>query len=219
MAVKTEYLGRYTLRQSPEGFPLGRDSLLLGAFATVKPGWPVCDLGCGSGVLLLLLAQRAERLSLTGVERDAGQAELARRNLEENGLPGRILTGDARDDRLLPAGTFSLVISNPPYFPLGAGRTGGPARSEETLTLAQLCAAASRLVKHGGRFALCSRPDRLAELLETARHAGLEPKRLQFAHHAPDRRPFTVLLECVRQGRPGLEVLPPLFPGKNPGEE
>ena len=55
-----ENLGRYQLRQMPGVFPLGRDSLLLGEFTTVRQGWRVCDLGCGSGVLLLLLAQRAE---------------------------------------------------------------------------------------------------------------------------------------------------------------
>ena len=51
--VRTEQLGSYTL-QWPEGvFALGGDALALGRFCTVKPGWRVCDLGTGSGVLLL----------------------------------------------------------------------------------------------------------------------------------------------------------------------
>ena len=60
--VKRERLGPYTLSW-PEGvFPLGGDALALGAFSSVKPGWRVCDLGTGSGALLLLLARRAEGL-------------------------------------------------------------------------------------------------------------------------------------------------------------
>ena len=54
--VRREQLGSYTLSW-PEGvFPLGSDALFLGNFATLRPGWRVCDLGTGSGVLLLLLA-------------------------------------------------------------------------------------------------------------------------------------------------------------------
>ena len=65
-----EQLGPYTLCQ-PEGvFPLGEDALALGSFATVKRGWRVCDLGTGSGCLLLLLAVRGEELRLSGVDRD-----------------------------------------------------------------------------------------------------------------------------------------------------
>ena len=209
--MNTEQLGRYTLRQEEGVFPLGRDSLLLGEFATVRPGWRVCDLGCGGGVLLLLLAQRAEGLKLCGVELDPAAAALARRNLAENGLTGDILTGDAARPGTLPEGGFSLVISNPPYFAPGAGKSGGPARCGERLNLPQLCAAAGRLTKNGGRFALCGRPERLPELTEQLRRVNLEPKRLQFAHHSPEHPPFALLLECVKQGRPGLEVLPPRF--------
>ena len=44
-----EYLGQYRLTQSDAHFKLGRDSVLLARFATIKPRWRVCDLGCGVG--------------------------------------------------------------------------------------------------------------------------------------------------------------------------
>ena len=74
---KTEQLGPYTLTWGEDVFPLGGDALALGEFASVKPGWRVCDLGTGSGVLLLLLARRAEGLSLTGVDLDPLSARTA----------------------------------------------------------------------------------------------------------------------------------------------
>lgn len=203
----TEQLGPYTL-ELPDGvFPLVGDSLALGRFATVRDSQRVCDLGCGGGTLLLLLAGRAERLALTGVERDEASAQAARNNLRRNGLDGSIVHADLRQTDL-PAGQFDLVISNPPYFAAGSGKSGGSARCEEDCSLDALCAAAKRLLKNGGRFALCHRPERLCDLFCALREHGLEPKRMQFAAHSAAHAPSAVLVEAVRQGRPGLDLLP-----------
>ena len=200
-----EQLGPYTLSW-PEGvFPLGGDALALGEFATVRPRWRVCDLGTGSGALLLLLARRAEGLSLTGVERDPLAARTARDNLAANGLPGELVLGDWREIPL-PAGAFDLVVSNPPYFPPDSGRGNDPARMELHGGLEELCAAAGRLLKNGGRFALCHRPERLCDVLCTLRAHGLEPKRLKLVAHSPAHSPALLLVEAVKGGRPGLVV-------------
>ncbi len=203
---KTERLGPHSLSLPDVVFPLGGDALALGGFATVRPSWSVCDLGTGSGVLLLLLAAREQSLLLHGAELDPLSAQTARDNLQRNGLPGQIVTGDFRAP-LFPAGQFDLVVSNPPYFPVGSGKSGGPARSEETCTLAQLCSAAARLMKNGGRFALCHRPERLTDVLCTLRTSGLEPKRIKLPAHGPGYPPSLLLVEAVRQGRPGLEFV------------
>ena len=206
-----ETLGPYRYRQSDTCFPLGGDSLALAGFATLRRGDAVCDLGCGAGALLLLLAGRAPQLELTGVERSPEDAALARRNLAENGLTGEIHIGAVPTVcQALTPGRFSLVISNPPYFPPGSGAPGGPARTEEC-SLADWCAAAGRLVKNGGRFALVHRPERLTELFACLRQAGLEPKRMQLIQHRLDTPPSAVLVEAMRQGRPGLAVLPVLL--------
>ena len=203
-----EQLGPYRYEQSDTCFPLGQDSLALADFATVRRGDQVCDLGCGGGALLLLLAGRQSTLALSGVEISPEDSALARRNLAENSLTGEIYTGDLRQVcKALPAGGFSLVISNPPYFKAGSGGDGGAARMEEA-TLSDWCAAAGRLTKNGGRFALVHRPERLAELFGALSRSGLEPKRLQLIQHDAHTPPSAALVEAVRQGRPGLEVLP-----------
>ena len=203
--VKLEQLGPYQLEQRPGVFPLGSDALALGRFATVRKGWRVCDLGTGSGVLLLLLAGRGSGLDLTGIELDPLSAQTARENLAANRLSGEIVTGDLRTAPLSP-GSFDLVISNPPYFPVGSGKSGGQARSEECCSLEELCAAAGRLVKNGGRFALCHRPERLADVICALRAHGLEPKRMRLVSHSPEHSPSLLLLETIKQGRPGLTI-------------
>ena len=202
-----EHLTPYLLRWPDGVFPLGADTLALGEFATVRKNWRMCDLGTGSGALLLLLKRRENTLSLTGVERDPLSASTAQRNLVENGLAGEILHADLRTAPL-PAGRFDLVISNPPYFAPNSGPSAGPTRSEEECTLTELCACASRLVRNGGRFALCHRPERLADLICTLRTHNLEPKRMKLLAHSPTHAPSVVFLECVKQGRPGLEIIP-----------
>ena len=204
-----ERLGPYVYRQSDGCFPLGADSLRLAAFATVRRGDRVCDLGCGAGALLLLLAARESTLELSGVEISPEDGALARQNLAENGLTGTIYTGElGYVCTALPSGGFSLAVSNPPYFAAGRGKPGGTARTEGESALDGWCAAAGRLLKNGGRFALVHRPERLCDLFAALRSAGLEPKRLRLLQHGPDCPPSAVLLEAVRQGRPGLEVLP-----------
>jgi len=202
-----ELLTPYTLRWPDGVFPLGGDTLALGSFATVRKNWNVCDLGTGSGALLLLLKRREATLSLTGVELDPLSAQTARENLSRNSLDGVILEGDLRSNPL-PAGGFDLVISNPPYFPKHSGDSGGPARCEEHCTLEELCACAGRLVRNGGRFALCHRPERLVDLMYALRRYDLEPKRMKLMSHSPAHAPSLVLLESIKQGRPGLEILP-----------
>ncbi|MEG1879424.1 MAG: methyltransferase, partial [Pseudoflavonifractor sp.] len=199
-----EQLGPYRFLQPEGGFRLGEETLALAAFATLRPGGRVCDLGCGAAPLLLLLAARAAETALFGVELDPGAADLARRNLAENGLSGSVITGSfhARQN-LPPAGSIQLVVSNPPWFKIGSGAPGGGARMEGEGDLKALCQAAAACLQNGGRFALVHRPERLCDLMECLRGSDMEPKRMQLLAHHPGAKPSAVLLEAVRQGRPG----------------
>ena len=201
-------MGRYRLTQSDACFKLGRDSVLLARFCTLRPRWSVCDLGCGVGSLLLLLSQREEALDRVGVELDPVAAGLARRNLSDNGLEGQVLTGDLRDRTLLKGDRFQLVIANPPYFRAGSGKSGGQARMDDTCPVDDLCRAAGRLAKTGGRFALVYRPERLAELFAALRGGRLEPKRLAFVKNAPENAPWLFLVEAQKNRKTGLRVEP-----------
>ena len=205
--MSAERLGPFLLRQPPGVFPLGEDALRLAAFATVRRSWKVCDLGTGSGCLLLLLSGRATGLDLYGVELDPTAARAARDNLMENGLGGTVWTGDWNT---LPGGTgpFDLVVSNPPYFAQGSGASGGPARMEGRDGLESLCRTAARLTRNGGRFALCHRPERLAEVLDVLRAHRLEPKRLAFVKNRADAAPWLFLVEAQKNRKTGLRVEP-----------
>lgn len=211
---RLERIGPYTLRQDDALPMVGTDSGLLARFATLRRGMRVLDLGCGVGVLALLLAAREPGLTLDGIDIDHAAAALARRNLAENGLAGEILTADLRKPGWFSRGHYDLIVSNPPYFPLGTGelatRRSAAARSEVCCTLADLCRAAAPRLKTGGRFALVCRVERLTDLLLALRENDLEPKRLQLVQHRLESSPKLALVEAVRQGKPGLQAEPVL---------
>ncbi len=199
-------------------FPPGTDSFLLSALPRLRPGLRVCDLGCGTGLVGFLLLQRQRSLSLTGVDREERAIALARRCAQENGLADRATfeTLDLRGLRgRLPAGGFDLVVANPPYFPPSRGLSPADparrqARTEDTLSLPELCRAAGYLLRWGGSFCLVHRPERLTDLLTALREAGLEPKRLRAVEPRPGAAPSLLLLEARRGGRPGLAWEAPL---------
>lgn len=203
-----------TMLQPERGVRLGTDSLLLAQFLTVPRGAKVADLGSGCGTLGLLLCASRPDCTVTGVELDETAHLSAQKNIAINGLQNRLssILGDVRAIRsLLPAGSFSCVISNPPYFPVGSGRVSrehAAARSEKTLTLPALCAAAAYLLPSGGRFALVHRPERLCDAICALRENGMEPKRIRFVRHTASSPVCLVLIEARRGGKPGLTYLP-----------
>lgn len=195
-------------------FRPGLDSFLLAGMPRLRPGLRVCDLGCGTGLLSLLLLQREDRLDVTGVDILPEAVALAEKAVERNHLEDRLrfIQGDLRD--ALPAGGFDLAVCNPPYYPVKSGAVSEDgsrrsARSEINCTLPEVCRAAGRLVRWGGSFCLVHKPERLTDLLVSLRESGLEAKRLRFVCRRGEDAPSLLLLEARRGGKPGLTVEKP----------
>ena len=212
--------------ESPH-FKLSTDSILLADFINIAQAKRGIDLGCGSGIISLLLLSRSDKLQMTGLEINPEAAELAGANMAENGLCERsqIVTGDIRCHReLFRAGSFDLAAANPPYFPENSGLMSpksdrAAARGELQCTLRQLCEAAAFLLKTGGSFFVVHRSERLSELLCTLSACGLEPKRLRLVQHRASAAPSLVLAEGRRGGKPGVKIEPTLILSEEDGKE
>lgn len=168
----------------------------------MKRGWRVCDLGTGSGCLLLLLAGREEELRLSGVDRDPAAAQAARDNLARNGLSGEIWTGDWRAVPFAP-GSFDLVISNPPYYARGSGGDGGPARMEGRRTDWPPVPGGGPASAERGKFALCFRPERLAGLFAALEGAAWSPSGCNLPPTGRTARPAWPWWRRCGRGGPG----------------
>ena len=200
-------------------FRPGTDSFLLSSLPRLSAGLRVCDLGCGTGLLGLLLLQRQPDLRVTGIDIQAPAISLAEQSAAENRLMDRLTfrCADLRHVRqYFPTGSFDLAVSNPPYYVPGSGKVSQDAarctaRSELEATLADICAAAAYLLRWGGKFCLVHKPERLTDVLCALREAGIEPKRLRFVHNRAEYAPSLFLLEGCRGGKPGLTIEPPLI--------
>ena len=190
----------------------GADALLLADFAAPKNGERVCDLGTGCGAIALRICTNASPVAVHGVDIDPAAIALASQAASAfDGMPTpTFAVGDWSDPASLGAvGSYDLVVCNPPYFPPASGGVSANearrrARHEQADTLTAVCAAARHLLRFGGRFCLCHRPERLTAVLAALTAAGLEPKRLCPVRHSATDAPWLLLIEAKRSGKSGL---------------
>lgn len=209
--------------ENPDSFfRLGTDSMVLADFIHPRKGAKICDLGTGTGAIALMLLASDPTARVTGIELQEDFAAAARQNAEKNCLADRftVLTGDLRQIRtLLPANSFHMVVSNPPYFPADSlapqDSALALARTELACTTDDLCAAAAWLLQSGGKFCLCHRPERLADVIFSLKTHHLEPKRLRFLRHDETAKRSLLLTEAVLDGKSGLSIEEDLLLYKN----
>jgi len=207
------------LIQKIDGTAFAIDTLLLAHFVTIGDQVQrVADLGSGSGILAFLLKYREPRLQLVGFEIQEEFHQLALRNLELNsqmtGLSFENL--DVRDipARILPE-SFDLVVSNPPYYPLGSGhipdRPGrAMARHEIAGTLGDFIEAATWLAPYGSRLAMVISAARFYEANDFLKPAQWGLKRAQFVIPKEGQRSHLVLFEAERFFNGAHKALPNL---------
>lgn len=213
--------GPYGLKiiQKKHGYRYSQDSLQLVDFADVKKNDEVIELGTGSGVIALILAQRGLGRRVVGVEIQKELAELSRKSARLNGLEEKIeiVEGDIRKVKsLFPPNSFDYVITNPPYVETRSGLISPAsqkalARHEILCDMNDVLEAMGYLLKPLKRGACVYPATRFGELIIKSKRKRLEPKKTQFVHPNPKGKAELVMVEFIKEGRPGLEILPPLF--------
>ncbi|MBI3754943.1 MAG: tRNA (adenine(22)-N(1))-methyltransferase TrmK [Deltaproteobacteria bacterium] len=203
-------LGSYKIIQKKSGYRFTEDSVSLADFVLpLKPTDSVIDLGTGSGVIPLILAQKSQVQNIVGIEIQEGLAELAKRNVELNNLSSmiRITQGDLRDsihNNLFKGNSFSVVISNPPYTKAASGRISPSqekriAKTETACSLQDMIRTSRQLISDEGRIVYSYPVSRLKEMLSVMRNNKLEPVRVKFVEPRPGCKVKIFLIEAVKK--------------------
>ena len=215
----------YRIIQNPERFCFGMDAVLLSGFARAKKQERCLDLGCGNGIIPILMEAKTEGKHFTGLEIQPESADMAKRSVALNGLQDRIdiVEGDIKDaSKIFGASSFHVVTTNPPYMTAQHGLTNlyeakTIARHEVLCNLEDIIRESARLLMPGGRFYMVHRPFRLAEIISLMVQYRMEPKRMRLVYPYVDREPNMVLIEGLLGGNSRITVEKPLIVYEKPG--
>ncbi len=207
-----------SLIQKKDGLTFGTDAYLLASFMKYRVK-AAADFGTGTGVAALLCISKNKADKFYAFEVQEKFADLARRNASINGFDDRmkIIFKDVReaspDDT---EGWIDAVISNPPYLKASEGFANKTdemniARREMNGTIYDFCAAANKILRHGGFFYAVYRPDRLAELIHAMKENSIEPKRIVTVYPDTYSKPNLVLVEGKKGAAPSVLHSRPLF--------
>lgn len=204
---------------SSEEHRFGTDAFLLASFSGWRRKDIAADLGTGCGIIPMIMQRDNPPARVYGVEIQEQGIMQFRMGIEKSGLSEERVTPVLADLKVLwndaPYGQCDLVTCNPPYKAYRAGIESSLtaqkiARHEILCNIYDVCEAAKKLLKFGGRLCICNRPERLADCMDAMRKSGIEPKRLRFVAKNPESAPWLFLLEGKKGSKPFMQVEPQL---------
>lgn len=191
----------------------GTDAFLLNAFAAPRMKDLTCDLGTGCGIIPLLMSRTLAPKKIFALDIQSAAIEQLEQSIARSELTN--ITPICADLKELwadaPLGQFDVVTCNPPYKAdstgfQSIGEAQKIARHEVLCNINDVCKAAKKLLKFGGRFCLCNRPERLADVFAAMAANNIEPKRLRLVCKTPLDAPWLFLVEGRLGGKPFMTV-------------
>lgn len=161
---------------------VGVDSVLLGAWVQVENSEKILDIGTGTGILSLMLAQKSNA-NITAIDIDKNAYSQAKENVKISPWASRInvLNIDLLEFSLKEQGNFDLIICNPPYFTKSLNSPDEQrnlARHDNLLSLDNLLEHSKKLLTPTGNFSMIYPYDKKELLLSVAEKHGLYPIRV-----------------------------------------
>ncbi len=199
------------------------DSVLLSRFAKAKKADVVADFCAGSGIVAFhffaLNRAKLHDLQFTLFEMQEELSALSKKTAKINGFDNfSFVQGKLQDIPKEYNEKFSLVLCNPPYEKGGFENDEyckAICRKEITINLKEIAKAASFALKFGGRLCMLHRADRLAEVCYTLKEVKLEVKKIQFVSGRQGVKPYLVMVEAVKGGKPNTEILETVYNTRN----
>ncbi len=147
---------KFSIQQNNTAMKVGTDGVLLGAWTTIKEG-NVLDIGSGTGLIAIMIAQRSKTAIIDAVELETDACQEAKVNSENCNWSSRIAIHHTTIQDYYPPKKYDLIVSNPPFFINSTKATNSErnsARHTDGLPFIDLIEAVLRLLKSSGLFSL-----------------------------------------------------------------
>lgn len=195
---------QFTINQDRCAMKVGTDGCLLGAWADLSNSRRILDVGCGSGLIAIMAAQRCAQAMITGVELDSEAASQAQENAEASSWNERIEIVHEDFLNYSPKEQYDTILSNPPYFTAGMkcpDEKRSKARHDDSLASGDLLAHACALLIHGGKISVVIPAEQKDIWSSQAEAVGLYLTRVTHIFTRPTIAPKRVLLEFTKGDR------------------
>ncbi|MFN8316943.1 MAG: methyltransferase [Chitinophagales bacterium] len=202
MANTSFQFKQFAVEQAHCAMKVNTDGVLLGAWANASEAARILDIGTGTGVIALMMAQQYSAALIDAIDIDAGAAGQAKANVECSAWNERMRVYHSALQDFKPAYSYDFIISNPPYFvndlkPADARKT--VAKHSVDLSYEELLTHVNRLLSDNGTFALVIPYFNKALFLEKAAGFGLFVSSALRAQAREDKVPYLALLQLERR--------------------
>lgn len=206
--------------QDDEYFAFSIDSVLLTNFVTIKLNdKKIVDFCCGNAPIPMLMTFRT-KAKIFGIELQKEIFDMGFDSVLENKMDGQVtlINDDVKNvSKIFEAESFDVVTCNPPYFKYESNSLVNDnniktiARHEVMLNLEDVILASKYILKNGGTLAMVHRPDRMIEIINMMQKYGIEPKKIRLIYPKTSKSANILLIEGIKNGKPGLTVMNPLY--------
>ena len=195
---------QFRIVQERSAMKVGMDGVLLGAWANALEAKRMLDIGTGTGLIALMLAQKNALSKIDAIEIDRDACEEAVLNVQQSVWNGRIMVHCQLFQEFVAEteNKYDLIVSNPPFFSNGVkaqAETRAQARHADVLPLDVLISGATKLLNENGRIALVLPIEQLQDVENLAKISGLFLSRLCRVKPNPVKRDFRILIELCNR--------------------
>lgn len=200
---------QFSIEHTHSAMKVSTDSILLGSWVNVGQAQRILDVGTGSGLLAIMLAQKScPEAHILGIDIDDGAVLQATHNMRRSPWTNRLHCQKRCVTTVSQKNHYDLIISNPPYFVLQTPTSGKrsadikdlsrrSARQHSDLDLASLFASVATLMTKQGHF-YCILPSQQQDVVALARHHGLYCHHLTHVHSLPGKPAIRQLLHFAK---------------------
>lgn len=206
--------------QPAEGYRYSMDPFVLcSQVPPIHSGDRILDIGCGCGIIPVILGYCFPQSRITGVEIQTELAEIALKNTFNNELEQTvsIINADIKNINTESTnGPFDLILSNPPYKKHNTGRLNPDlqkaiARHEIAMNIQSLAAKAETLLKHKGRFMIIFPSERLTDIQQAVQTTSIYQEWIRYIYTGQKKLPKRVIFSGRKNITASKQILPPIY--------